>query len=153
MTVITTKPVSVACDHAGRPLAEQIIAHLEKEGVAVIDHGAAGTASVDYPVYADKLCRAISDGKSDLGILVCGTGVGMSMAANKHKGMRAAVVSDTFSARLTRMHNDANVLCLGARVVGAGLALDIVDLFLTTSFEGGRHQKRVDMLNELDKQK
>ena len=86
-----------------------------------------------------------------MGILICGTGVGMSIAANKHSGIRAAVCSDTFSARYTRMHNDANVLCLGARVVGAGLAEDLCDLFLDTPFEGGRHQKRVDMLNSLDK--
>ena len=106
---------------------------------------------MNYPEYAHLLCQAIWEGKYDLGILICGTGVGMSIAANKHSGIRAAVCSDTFSARYTRMHNDANVLCLGARVVGAGLAEDLCDLFLDTPFEGGRHQKRVDMLNSLDK--
>ena len=144
-------PVALASDHAGYLLKEELKKHFEERGIAYKDLGTDGPASVDYPVFADKLCREIADGKCLLGILVCGTGVGMSMAANKHAGIRAAVVSDTFSARLTRMHNDANVLCIGARVVGVGLACDIADLFLDTPYEGGRHQRRVDMLNALDK--
>ena len=144
------KPVALASDHAGYTLKEELKKHLEERGIAYKDLGTDGPASVDYPVFADKLCREITGGKCGLGILVCGTGVGMSMAANKHAGIRAAVVSDTFSARLTRMHNDANVLCVGARVVGVGLACDIADLFLDTPYEGGRHQRRVDMLNALD---
>ena len=147
------KLVALACDHAGLPLKEELKKHFDETGVAYTDLGTNDTSSVDYPVYADKLCAEITGGRATCGILVCGTGIGMSIAANKHAGIRAAVVSDTFSARLTRMHNDANVLCLGARVVGAGLATDIADLFLTTAYEGGRHQRRVDMLNDLDKNK
>ena len=145
------KPIALACDPAGYPLKEELKKHLEKRGIAYTDYGTNSTESVNYPEYAHLLCQAIGEGKNDLGILICGTGVGMSIAANKHSGIRAAVCSDTFSARYTRMHNDANVLCLGARVVGAGLAEDLCDLFLDTPFEGGRHQKRVDMLNSLDK--
>ena len=147
------KPVALACDHAGYPLKEELKKHFEKTGVAYVDLGTNSLESVNYPEFADKLCKAIQGGECDLGVLVCGTGIGMGMAANKHKGIRAAVCSDTFSARFTRMHNDANVLCMGARVVGAGLAEDMVDLFLSTGYEGGRHQKRVDMLNALDNEK
>ena len=147
---MTNKPIALACDHAGFPLKEELKKHFDETGVAYVDYGTDSLASVNYPDYAHTLCTAIQDGNHDLGILVCGTGIGMSMAANKHRGIRAAVLSDTFSARMTRMHNDANVLCLGARVVGAGLACDIADLFVGTEYEGGRHQKRVDMLNALD---
>ena len=115
-----------------------------------LDFGTNSAASVDYPVYADKVCRAIQEGKATLGILLCGTGIGMSIAANKHRGIRAACCSDTFSARLTRNHNDANVLCMGARVVGAGLAMDIADQFLDAEYEGGRHEKRVAMVMALE---
>jgi len=145
------KIIALASDHAGFPLKEEIKAYFEKEGIKFIDLGTDSLASVNYPDYAEKLCNSITNGEAALGVLVCGTGIGMSMAANKHKGIRAACCSDTFSARMTRMHNDANVLCMGARVVGAGLAIDMVDLFITTEFEGGRHQARVDMLNALDK--
>lgn len=147
---MTNKTVAIACDHAGYPLKEELKKHLTEEGYAVLDLGTDSTASVHYPEYADKLCRAITAGDAPLGILVCGTGIGMSMAANKHKGIRAACCSDTFSAKLTRMHNDANVLCMGARVVGIGLAFELADGFLQTEYEGGRHQLRVDMLNALD---
>ena len=146
-----SKTVALASDHAGYPLKEALKKHLTEGGYTVLDLGTDSLASVHYPVYADKLCKAITGGEAPLGILVCGTGIGMSMAANKHPGIRAACCSDTFSARFTRMHNDANVLCMGARVVGEGLAFDLADLFLTTEYEGGRHQIRVDMLNELDK--
>ena len=151
MTKKTTfPPVAIACDHAGLPLKNELIRHLEQRNIPYTDLGTNEPASVDYPEYAHRLCFEIASGKSEKGVLVCGTGIGMCMAANKHKGIRAAVVSDTFSARMTRMHNDANVLCLGARVVGAGLACDIFDLFFDTPYEGGRHQRRVDMLNALD---
>ena len=106
--------------------------------------------SCNYPDYADALCRRIQSGEFERGILVCGTGIGMSMAANKHSGIRAACCENTFSARMTRMHNNANVLCLGERVIGAGLACDMVDLFTDTDFEGGRHEGRVAMLDALD---
>ena len=104
--------------------------------------------SCDYPIIAKKVARAVAKGDFEKGILVCGTGIGMSMAANKVKGIRAAVCGDTFSARATRAHNNANILCLGQRVVGEGLALDIVDIWLTTKFEGGRHERRVNMIEE-----
>ncbi|MBE6718235.1 MAG: ribose 5-phosphate isomerase B [Ruminococcaceae bacterium] len=144
-------PIVIASDHAGFSLKEQVKKHLEEKGIEYIDLGTNSTESVAYPEYASKLCCAIQEGKANMGILVCGTGIGMSMAANKHKGIRAACVSDTFSAKATRMHNDANVLCFGERVVGAGLAFELVDAFLGTEYEGGRHQVRVDMLNSFDK--
>lgn len=144
------KIIALACDHAGYPLKEELKKHFDETNVKYIDYGCHGLESVNYPEYATKLCNAITSGECTLGILVCGTGIGMSMAANKHKGIRAACCSDTFSARMTRMHNDANVLCMGARVVGAGLAFDLADLFVNTEYEGGRHQKRVDMVNALD---
>lgn len=144
------KTIAFGCDHGGYELKAAVINHLREAGYQVIDCGCDSTASVDYPIYADKVCTAITEGKADLGILICGTGLGMSMAANKHAGIRAAACENTFSARMTREHNDANVLCMGARVIGAGLCLDMVDLFVTTEFAGGRHQKRVDMLNALD---
>ena len=145
------KKFVLACDHAGYPLKEELKTIFAEKGYEIIDCGTDSLASVDYPAYATKLCDTITRGEAKLGILVCGTGIGMSMAANKHAGIRAACCSDTFSARMTRMHNDANVLCMGARVVGAGLATDIATLFLETEFEGGRHQRRVDLVNELDK--
>ena len=143
-------PIVIASDHAGFSLKEQVKKHLEEKGIEYIDLGTDSAESVAYPEYAAKLCHTIQDGKANMGILVCGTGIGMSMAANKHKGIRAACVSDTFSAKATRMHNDANVLCFGERVVGAGLAFELVDAFLGTEYEGGRHQVRVDMLNSFD---
>ena len=116
----------------------------------VLDMGPASADSCNYTVYAHAVCEAVTGGTASLGILICGTGIGMSMAANKHAGIRAAACENTFSARMTRMHNDANVLCLGARVIGYGLACDMVDLFVDTPFEGGRHQARVDDVNALD---
>ncbi len=149
---MSEKILAIACDHGAYELKETIKAHLNSKGIKFIDFGCDGE-SVNYPDYAHKLCTAIQDGVCYRGILLCGTGIGMSMAANKHKGIRAAVCSDTYSARLTRQHNDANVLCMGGRVVGFGLAIDMVDLFLNTEFEGGRHQTRVDMVNALDEGK
>jgi len=139
------KTLAIGCDHAGVALKNEIIMHLEQKGISVTDVGTYTEESVDYPVYANKVCDLITEKKSELGILVCGTGIGMSMAANKRKGIRAAVCENTFSARLTRIHNDANVLCLGARVTGIGLALDMVDLFVDTDFEGGKHERRINM--------
>ena len=144
------KILAIGCDHGGYELKEAIKNYLTANNIEFIDFGCDGE-SVNYPDYADKVCRAIQNGQCYRGILVCGTGIGMSMAANKHKGIRAACCSDTFSARMTRAHNDANVLCLGGRVVGFGLAIDMVELFLKTEFEGGRHQVRVDMLSALEK--
>ena len=144
------KKIAIACDHGGYELKLQIIKHLEERGFEVCDFGCDSTKSVDYPDYALPASLAVAKGECELGILICGTGIGMSLCANKVKGIRAACCSDTFSARMTRMHNDANVLCMGGRVVGAGLALDMVELFLNTEFEGGRHQTRVDMITALE---
>ena len=144
------KRIVMGSDHAGYNLKLKVKAHLEARGFEVMDVGTHTTDSCNYTIYADALCKAIAAGEADLGILVCGTGVGMSMAANKHKGIRAAWCENTFSARMTRMHNDANVLCIGERVMGYGLACDMADLFVDTPFEGGRHQARVDDLNALD---
>ena len=144
------KILAIACDHGGYELKGEIIEHLKARGIAYKDFGCYSSASVNYPDYAKVLCSSIQSGECYRGILVCGTGIGMSMAANKCKGIRAAVCSDTFSARFTRLHNDANVLCMGGRVVGAGLACDMVDLFITTDFEGGRHQARIDKIMALE---
>ena len=145
------KKIIIACDHGGLELKNEIVMHLNKIGVEAVDIGTYTADSCNYPDYARALCSRIQSGEFELGILVCGTGIGMSMAANKHKGIRAACCSDTFSARMTRMHNNANVLCLGGRVVGAGLACDMVDLFINTEFEGGRHEARVQMLCDIEK--
>lgn len=145
----TTK-ITIGCDHAAYELKCKVIAHLRERGVEVIDVGTHSTESCNYPDFAHAVCKNIQDGVTELGILICGTGIGMSMAANKHKGIRAASCSDTFSARLTRLHNDANVLCFGERVVGIGLALDLVDSFIDTDFEGGKHKTRVDMITAIE---
>ena len=144
------KTIAFGCDHGGFAYKKEVIDRLIANGYSVIDCGTDSTASVDYPVYADKVCTEITSGNAQLGILICGTGIGMSIAANKHSGIRAACCENTFSARMTRMHNDSNVLCLGARVLGIELVHDMIDLFVTTEFEGGRHQNRVNMLNALD---
>ena len=143
--------VAVAADHAGYALKEALKLRLAGAGYGVIDAGTDSEASCDYPVYAEAGCRKVLDGEAELCVLVCGTGAGMSIAANKIPGIRAACCSDVFTARYIRLHNDANVLCVGARVVGEGTALSIVDAFLGASFEGGRHQRRVDMLEAISR--
>ncbi len=140
----------IGSDHGGLLLKEKVKEYLTSKGYDIEDVGTYTAASCDYPVIADKVCQKVLADSSNLGILVCGTGIGMSIYANKVKGIRASHCTDTFSARLTRQHNDSNVLCLGERITGFGLALDIVTEWLNASFEGGRHQKRVDMINELD---
>ena len=140
----------IGCDHAGLSLKQKIVAHLKERGIEVIDVGTHTAESCNYVDFAHAVCEAVTNGKAERGILVCGTGIGMSIAANKHAGIRAACCSDVFSARATRQHNDANVLCFGARVVGYGVACDLVDAFLNQAFEGGRHQPRVDAINALD---
>ena len=142
--------IAIGSDHGGYLLKEEIKKHLEDKGYEVKDFGTDSTASCDYPVYAEKVCRAVQSGECERGILICGTGIGMSMCANKCKGIRAAVCGDHFSAEFTRKHNNANVLCLGARVIGAGVAMQLVDIFLTTEYEGGRHEKRVEMMMQLE---
>lgn len=145
------KKIAIACDHGGYELKLNVMRHLDEIGVEYKDFGCDSTASVDYPDYGVPACKAVADGEFEGGILICGTGIGMSLCANKVRGIRAAVCSDTFSARMTRMHNDANVLCMGARVIGAGLAVDIVDLFLNTEFEGGRHSNRIAKVMDVEK--
>lgn len=142
--------VAIGYDHGGIELAGEIMKYLDKKGIAYRKFGRDDGQSVDYPDYAVPTCRAIQKGECQLGILVCGTGIGMSLAANKMKGIRAAACSETFSAKYTRMHNNANVLCLGGRVIGPGTALEMVELFLFTEFEGGRHQTRVDKIMSLE---
>ncbi|MBL9036698.1 MAG: ribose 5-phosphate isomerase B [Rhodospirillaceae bacterium] len=138
--------IAIASDHAGVNLKAELKQELQALGYEALDLGPDGPASVDYPDYANKLAEAIGIGRAKRGVLVCGTGIGISMAANRHRHLRAAVVHDVTTARLTRLHNDANVLCLGARITGADVAKDCLRVFLTTDFEGGRHQNRVAKL-------
>lgn len=142
--------IAIGCDHGGLELKKEICEHLKERGIEYKDFGTDSTDSIDYPDIAIPVCKEVVKGDADLGILVCGTGIGMSMVANKVKGIRAACCSDTFSAKFTRLHNNANVLCMGGRVVGPGLAIELVDQFLDNDFEGGRHQRRVDKLMETE---
>ena len=142
--------VIAGSDHSGLTLKRSLITHLLAKGIEVEDIGTQDNSSVDYPDFALRVAQKVAAGEG-LGLLVCGTGQGMAMTANRVSGVRAAVLADTFSAAATRLHNDANVLCLGERVLGAGLAAEIVDVFLATPYEGGRHQRRVDKLNALDR--
>jgi ribose 5-phosphate isomerase B len=135
--------LAIACDHAGLALKESLKPALTRLGIKFIDLGTNSEASTDYPDFAHAVARGIVEGRFTLGILVCGTGLGMCMAANRHRNVRAACCSDAYAARMARQHNDANVLCLGSRIVGAGLAEDIVKAFVEGSFEGGRHAGRV----------
>lgn len=143
--------IAIGCDHGGLEHKNAISEHLKERGFEVTDFGIYEQVSVDYPEIAVKVAGSVASKENELGILVCGTGIGMSLAANKVKGIRAAVLSDHFSAKYTRLHNDANILCLGGRVIGIGTALELVDIFVDTKFEGGRHQKRVDMITALEK--
>ena len=143
--------IAMGADHGGFSLKETIKQHLKEQGHEGLDLGTYDTASCHYPVYAEKVARAVAAGQAERGILVCGTGIGMSIAANKIPGIRAAAVSDCFTAQATREHNDANILCLGERTVGPGLAMRIVDTYLAAQFQGGRHQTRLDMIAALEK--
>ena len=145
--------IVIGCDHAGFAIKNAVKAHVESKGYEVVDVGTYSTDSCHYPVYAHAACEKILSGECELGILICGTGIGMSMAANKHKGIRAACCSDTFSARMTREHNDANLLCFGERVVGVGLALELCDAFLGADYlNNGNHVTRVAMLKDIENQ-
>lgn len=137
--------IIIGSDHGGFRLKNEIISYLQKLGYEVFDLGCYSSESCDYPPIAKAVAKEVlkTDGR---GILVCGTGIGMSIAANRFDGIRASHCTDTFTARMTRMHNNSNILCLGERITGTGLALDIVDIWLKTEFEGGRHQKRIDMI-------
>lgn len=145
-----TKKIYIGCDHAALHMKNDIVGYLNDKGYDVEDMGTYTPDRIDYPVYAEKVGKAVVADKGSLGILICGTGIGMSMAANKIKGVRAAAVSEVYSAILTRQHNDANVLCFGARVIGIETAKMIVDGFLGAQYEGDRHQKRVDMITALE---
>ena len=144
--------IAIGCDHGGLEHKDAIVAHLKERGFEVKDSGIYENHSVDYPDIAVKVCADITSGECERGILVCGTGIGMSLAANKVKGIRAAAVSEHFSAKYTRLHNDSNVLCLGGRVIGVGTALELVDLFVDTEFEGGRHANRVNKVMAIEKE-
>ncbi len=141
--------IAIGSDHGGFALKKALMAHLEERGLAYQDFGTYDEASCDYPVYAKKVARAVASGACERGILICGTGIGVSIAANKVPGIRAALCGDCFSAEATRLHNDANVLCMGARVVGEGLALKIADTFLDTPFsQDERHIRRISLIED-----
>ena len=142
--------IAIGCDHGAYEMKEIVKAHLLEQGFEVDDKGAYSKESVHYPLYAKAVCKEVQAKNVDCGILLCSTGLGISIAANKHKGIRAALCCDVYSAKFTRLHNDANVLCLGALVTGAGVSKMIVDTFLSTEFEGGRHLSRVDFINEIE---
>ncbi len=145
------RKIFIGADSAGYTLKEEIKNYLTEKGYEVTDCGCDSTASCHYPEFASKVCESVqAELYSSFGILICGTGIGMSMCANKHRGIRAALCSDTYSARMTRCHNDANLLCMGARVIGSCLAIDIVDAFLGAEFEGGRHAVRVGMMMDIE---
>ena len=140
--------IAIGCDHAAFEMKHAVMKHLEEKGIEYKDFGTYTPDSSDYPLVARDTARAVASGEFDRGIVLCGTGIGVSIAANKVKGIRAALCTDAYTAKYTRLHNDANVLCMGGRVTGAGVAEEMVDVFLSTDFEGGRHQRRVDLIEE-----
>ncbi len=142
------KKIAIGCDHGGFKLKKRIIQHLTDKGIKITDYGSFSEESCDYPVIAKKVANEIANGVHDYGILVCGTGLGMAIVANKIRGIRAVTCFDSTTARMSKSHNDSNVLCLGERITGEYLALDIVDTWLQTSFSGGRHKRRVDMFED-----
>jgi ribose 5-phosphate isomerase B len=144
--------IAIGADHAGYELKEKVRHQLEKSGHTVTDMGTVSTESVDYPDYAQKVAREVARGRADFGVLICGSGVGMSITANKVAGVRAANVTDEPDARLAREHNNANVLAIGARIVKEAKALKIVDIFLNTSFAGGRHERRIEKITKIEKE-
>ena len=142
--------IAIGCDHGGYQLKQAVIRHLADRGIDFHDFGTYSEESCDYPEYGEAVGRAVASGECELGIVICGTGIGISIAANKVRGVRCALCGDCFSAQMAREHNDANVLALGARVLGAGLALKIVDTFLDSAFAGGRHERRVAKLMAIE---
>jgi ribose 5-phosphate isomerase B len=141
--------IAVGCDHAAYELKKKIVAHLTRFDHFVEDMGTHSAESVDYPQYAVKVARKVANGEADRGILMCGSGIGMSMVANRVSGVRAAVVCEPYGAKMSRRHNDSNVLCLGARFLGEDLVFEILDTWLNEPFEGGRHQRRVELIDQL----
>ena len=142
--------IAIGNDHAAPELKLAVKEHLEERGIEVIDFGVAPGEKADYPLQGEKVANAVADGTADLGIAICGTGVGISISCNKVRGIRAACCSDCYSAKYSRIHNDSNVLCFGSRVVGPELAKMMVDSWLDASFEGGRHQRRIDLITEIE---
>lgn len=142
--------IAIGSDHAGYSLKKEVIAWLNENNMPFVEFGCMNGESCDYPLVAEEVCSRIVNGEAEFGILICGTGIGISMAANKVKGIRAALCTDSYMAKYTRLHNDANVLCMGGRVIGAGVAAEIVETFLNTNFEGGRHQRRVDQITDIE---
>ena len=142
--------IAIGSDHGGFSLKIEVMKHLDELGLEYKDFGTYTTDSCDYPIYGEAVAKAVASGECEKGIIICGTGIGISIAANKVKGIRAALCGDCFSAEMTRRHNDANILAMGERVLGLGLALKIVDTFLETPFEGGRHARRVDLISKLE---
>ena len=142
--------LALGCDHGGFPLMEAVRRYLSEKHIEVEDFGCFSTESVDYAPIAAKTARAVAEGQTDYGVLICTTGLGVSMAANKVKGIRAAVCTNELSAEMTRRHNNANVLCMGARMVDESAALRMLDIFLGTPFEGGRHQRRIDQIAQIE---
>ena len=143
--------IAIGSDHIGYPLKCKVKEYLESRGHAVQDFGADGEQRTDYPLYGLRVAQAVAGGACELGVLICGTGIGISLAANKVPGVRAAVCSEPYSARMARAHNDANIIAFGARVVGEGMAEEIVDAFMQTAFEGGRHLERVRMMDAIQR--
>ena len=141
--------IAIGCDHGGYLLKQDILIWLEENDYEFEDFGCYNTESVDYPVYAEKVARAVASGECEKGIVICTTGIGVSMAANKVKGIRCALCGDSYSAEMTRRHNDANVLAMGAGIIGPDMAKKITEVFLTTAFEGGRHARRVGLLDNI----
>ena len=143
--------IAIGSDHGGFHLKAEVMKYLDEKAIAYKDYGTYSEESCDYPIYGEKVARAVASGECEKGIVICGTGIGISISANKIKGIRAALCSDCFSAEMTRRHNDANILAMGERVLGVGLALKIVETFLNTPFDGGRHARRVALISELEK--
>lgn len=144
--------IAVGCDHAGVEMKKAVIDTLTSMGFKVKDMGTDGEPC-DYPVVAEAVCELVQSGECNKGVLICGTGIGMSITANKFKGIRAALCADGFSAKYTRLHNDANIICMGARTIGIGLACELVEIFMSTGFEGGRHQRRIDLIADIENNK
>ena len=141
--------IAIGCDHAGVEMKKAVIEALSEKGFEFKDMGTDGEPC-DYPVMAEKVCNEVLAGNCEKGILICGTGIGMSIAANKINGIRAALCADSFSTRFTRLHNNSNIMCMGARTLGQGLACELAEIFLTTGFEGGRHQRRIDLISAIE---
>lgn len=142
--------IAIGSDHGGYSLKQVIMKHLDERGLEYHDFGTYNEESCDYPDYGEAVARAVASGEYERGIIICGTGIGISISANKVKGIRAALCGDCYSAEMTRRHNDANILAMGARVLGPGLALKIVDTFLNTEFEGGRHARRIALISDIE---